>query len=769
MSKNSLFLVLSLIIVATAGCTGKKEFSEKRITSSTVIPDDYRNILLNPSFEFHNFEPHRMGKAVSYLAKSVPFWSTENYGDVTVMRESHIPIAERPDFAVDNGVNIAPGKSITQFFTLPEAGLRNGDFISMQAVVFQHAANGITARLNLMKIDGEAGSWSPRNFGMADKRTFPKQSRGELVVESSKNSSATGIGLQTLKIEAFPIVAKPGMKPEFTPGDCDTVGVLVEFINNSDKPAWVYSPSLVRGKRAFAAIGCLRTVPEYYRSIPRFMQKLWKGEPVHIVVMGSSIDRGSANPMIYQYDENPSSATYKQPLQDCKNFSPAKAGRPDLEDQYAQSRYFYSYAARLKRALMVRYNLPADKILVNFMACDGSCIGESHSGLLDWTELRIPPEPELNGHKSGKSWQELYPEIFSRPSGPRPDLVIFGSGANEKTDTPDECAVFEGAIRLLQRHYPGIEFIFCLFQNRGGYTPNSGDFQALSLHYQIPFIDFGSVFDRLLSCANYYALTPKDGHPQGAGHYLWFKQLEKGFMAVEPTKPGIAQQQLPEKRMHINTYNWEGEMLPSTRFTPEYFIVEDGAFNCWANGTLEKDLKLTRIYVDGKVVGAVRRPYPKRNLRNSFFRFGNLKAGDRHVVEVDPKSSRRFTAVDMKHPVNRNFYPVPSPSQKVDSVYGQTIRYLQPGESVSFNTDLANIYAPAWLDCSNGGLLKVMVSGKVFRFQTDQPYKFLSGKTEFLPNRKALPRMKLASRQVTITAEKAPVALIGLYTYNTGK
>ncbi|MDB5392148.1 MAG: hypothetical protein JWM11_7794 [Planctomycetaceae bacterium] len=32
------------------------------------------------------------------------------------------------------------------------------------------------------------------------------------------------------------------------------------------------------------------------------MQKLWRGEPLHIIVMGSSIDRGSANPRMALYD-----------------------------------------------------------------------------------------------------------------------------------------------------------------------------------------------------------------------------------------------------------------------------------------------------------------------------------------------------------------------------------------------------------------------------------------------------------------------------------
>jgi hypothetical protein len=53
---------------------------------------------------------------------------------------------------------------------------------------------------------------------------------------------------------------------------------------------------------------------------------------------------------------------------------------------------------------------------------------------------------------------------------------------------------------------------------------------------------------------------PADGHPQAAGHFLWFKQLEKAFECRDPVVPGQAQLHLPE-RIHENSYNWEGEMV----------------------------------------------------------------------------------------------------------------------------------------------------------------------------------------------------------------
>ena len=179
------------------------------------------------------------------------------------------------------------------------------------------------------------------------------------------------------------------------------------------------------------------------------------------------------------------------------------------------------------------------------MACDGSGVGEAHSALKEYCSLSLPPSPEINGQKKGNSWKELYPGLFSRPEGPGPDLVIFGSGANEKTDTPDEIAVFEGMIRWIQQHYPNTEFLFCQFQNFGGYTSNPGDLQALSLRYQIPYMDFGKSGDDIVRWCNRYALVPLDGHPQAAAHYLWFKQLEKAFECWDPIVPGQAQLQLP--------------------------------------------------------------------------------------------------------------------------------------------------------------------------------------------------------------------------------
>ena len=89
------------------------------------------NLLLNPGFEFHAFENHRHGRAVSFESHNVAFWNTGAWGDITVMRESHVRAEIRPGFTTHNLVSIAPGKRFWQFFTLPEASLGHDDRVSL--------------------------------------------------------------------------------------------------------------------------------------------------------------------------------------------------------------------------------------------------------------------------------------------------------------------------------------------------------------------------------------------------------------------------------------------------------------------------------------------------------------------------------------------------------------------------------------------------------------------------------------------------------------
>ena len=744
------------------------------------------NLLQNPQFDFHAFMPHRDGKPASSSSRSVAFWNTEAWGDIDVVRESHVDVKVRPVFSTHNLVKIQPGKKLWQFFTLPEAGLAHGELLSLTVQGNQSKANALELRLQLMKLDSEDGTWSPVDFGGSDKRVFPRHSRGELVVAKSWKARSDKAGTIELKIKAAEILGKFQSENKSSSADINTIGIRVELANVSkDGVVWAYAPCLVKGKAAESGlVTSSRPMQPRYRHLPRTMQKLWKGEPIHIIVMGSSIDRGSANPMMVPYAEDPESPKFKQPLTNAREFNGELVGRPELSPYFGWWQHYYDYAGRLKLELMRKFNLPANMICLNFMACDGSSVGEAHSGLADYCSLSIPPSEGNNGHKSGPSWQEIYPELFARPEGSRPDLIILGSGANEKTDAPDEVAVFEGSIRWIQRHYPGTEFLFCQFQNLGGYTPNPVDLQALGLRYQIPSFDYGKAGDDVTRWCNRYALVPSDGHPQAAAHYLWFKQLEKAFECWSPVEAGEAQLSLPE-RVHPNTYGWEGEMLSIDEKSPRIFqksmvLLEDTAINVWGDFEPE-DPKATRAYakvfVDGKYVGEGRRT-PTRNVRNSTFRYGRTRLGDRHILELTGKNPR-LTAVDVKVCPDRRFIGAESAlwkgkgikavpfASKWGAPYGEQQIQLKPGQAIEIDAMLTDL-SVAYVDQAGGGKLRVTVDGSKRLYQaTDVAFFDQKKQKHFLENRKGMSRFPYGLHHIRIEAMDKPVAVLGIFTYDS--
>lgn len=374
------------------------------------------NLLLNPAFEFHSFANHRDGERISYSSHNVAFWNTDHWGDIQVIRESHVSEKVRPTFSTHNLVAIYPGKKMWQFFTLPEAGLAHGDFLDLSVYGFQKQGNSIEAMIKLMKLDSEDGAWSPKDYGMSDTRTFPRHSRGELVVAKMYPTSNDKTGPMLLEIRNAEIDGKVSVGNQSNSQDVNTIGIRVEFKNNSTDTVWVYSPKLSVINHDSKQVSTVRNKRDYYRHIPRTIQKLWKGEAIHVIVMGSSIDVGSANPPMYFYDEDPESQTFKQPLAEGL-FDANIAARQDLADHFGQWRHYFTYAGRLKRELMRKYNLPAHKICLNFMAEGGSAVGEAHSGLKEYCALLIPPSPEMNGHGAGKTWPELYPGIVQSAKG----------------------------------------------------------------------------------------------------------------------------------------------------------------------------------------------------------------------------------------------------------------------------------------------------------------------------------------------------------------
>lgn len=734
------------------------------------------NLLLNPHFAFHAFSDHRDGEAGNYDSHNVAFWNTDAWGDVTVVRESHVDPEIRPGFSTRNLVVIQPGKRFWQFFTLGEAGLAPGEQVSLRVLGHQSQPGALVARVRVMKIDSADGTWSPADFGASDKRTFARHGRGELAAAATHEARAEETGRVELRIEGAEIVGRLRKGRDSRADDVNTVGLRVEFENTGGEgDVWVAAPCLAAGSKALARLPQGREMIAHYRHIPRTMQKLWKGEPIHVIVMGSSIDRGSANPPLYLYDEDPASETFKQPLSD-RAFEGEKIGRPELDPYFGWWQHYFGYSGRLKLELMRKFNLAADKICLNVMACDGSCVGEAHSGLAEYCSLGLPPSEDTNGHKPGKTWQELYPGLFARPEGPRPDLVIFGSGANEKTDTPDEVAVFEGMIRWIQRHYPGTEFLFCMWQNCGGYTPNPGDLKALALRYQIPCIDFGRVQDDVATWCNLYAMAPDGGHPAASGHYLWFKQIERAFECWDPIRAGQAQLQLPE-RVHRNSYGWEGEIVTydqeSGRIRKNMFIFDDTAVNCW--GATENDPPVP--YVDGQPQSA-RRNMPGRNPRNSLFRHGRTRLGDRHVLEL-PGGEAQLTYVDAKVCPDRRFLGVDNPRWSRNGAqvapfesgwgapYGTRQLLLEPGGSIAIDVVSTDV-SVAYVDNPDGGTLKVLVDD-VARLEqpTNVPFVDQAGAKHYMENRKGILGLGYGLHTVRLEAAGKPVAVLGILAYDS--
>jgi len=738
---------------------------------------DIVNLLLNPTFEFHAFENHRLGRAVSHESHNVAFWNTDAWGDITVMRESHVSAEIRPDFSTHNLVSIAPGKRFWQFFTLPEAGLGHGDRVSLFAYGRQEAPSTLYARIKLMKIDSEDGTWSPKEFGMADERTFPRHARGELVVAKSYEAASETAGSVELRIDGAEIPGRVTRDRKPHSDDVNTIGIRVEFENTSDaKPVWVYSPCLSRGAQAYARLPRGREMVPYYRHLPRTIRKLWKGEAIHVVVMGASSDHGDANPPLYCYDEDPKSPTFKQPVSD-RVFEAEKIGRPDLDGYVGPWNCFWSYTGRLRLELMRKFDLPAGKICLNYMACGGSVNGEPHSALAEFCSLSVAPV--VAGHGRDTEWRELYPELFSRPEGPGPDLVTFGIGVNicGRTGAHEDVAIFEGMIRWVQRHYPNTEFLFCPFQNFGRFSENVGDMQALALRYQIPIMDYDTINDALYRWSNQYYELTGDAHPQAAGHYVRFKQFEKAFECWDPILPGLAQLQLPE-RLHHNSYGWEGEMATytedSARLRGARFVFEDTVVNCW--GDAESDT-LTP-HVDGQPFRECK-PYPVRNTRNSLFHNdGACRLGDRHVLELAGKGAR-LTAVDAKVCPNRAFVGVASPQWDLQGAsatpfasdwgapYGDRQVRVGPGKAVELEAVCTDM-SVAYVDTPEGGTLRVLVDGVEKLAQpANAPFVDIDGDAHFMENRKGILGLAFGLHSIRIEAVEAPVPVLGVFTYDS--
>lgn len=736
-----------------------------------------RNLLLNSDLGFHSFANSRTGTANSYRSGSVAGWNQDAYGEAEGYRGPRVA-GFRTRIPVEGAVVLHPGKRFYQFSLLSEMGLDHGDHVSLSVYGHQATPGGLEGGVHLMRLDSATGDWSPADFGQADKRRFPRYSRGELVRGPSYTARSGTAPDFELKIENAEVVGAFTEDPDHATDQPNTIGITVEFVNRSAADVWIYSPCLSRSAVALNQLPTARPLPTLYRGIPRTMQKLWRGDPLHMIVMGSSIDRGSANPPQYLYDEDPGSPTYKQPLTGT-DFEGKRVGHPQWDDYIGWWQHYFMYGGRLRQTLMEKFDYPIDKLLLNTMACDGSAISESHSALAEYASLSVPPSPGINGHRAGKSWKELYPALFARPEGARPDLVIFGSGANEKIDGADEIAVFEGAIRWFQRHYPDTEIIFCMWQNRESYTPNTGHVAELALRYQIPVIDLGRTLSLTTRHCNSYALVPRDGHPQASGHYLWAKQLERAFDVADPVESGVAQLQLPE-RVSPYTVGWEGEMHTYTAPDPRLHggtgvILDDTAVNLWAS---TKDPQVG-VRVDGQpTTGGRFTPMTRRDNRNSTFATGRLLLGDRHVVEVSGSESR-LVAVDAKSAVTRRWLGVEHSgwqrgelkavhfTSQWGAPYGSRQLILPAGASVEIDLPGTD-FSVAFVDRPDGGTLKVDVDGQeALSYATNTPFVTVDGTRMFMENRRGIRDLSYGQHTLRVRAVGGPVALLGAFSYDT--
>jgi len=654
---------------------------------------------------------------------------------------------------------------------------------------FQDTSGALQARLCLMLIETADGTWSPKDFGLSDTRTFSKHGRGELIRSPQLETSSQKVGEEFLLVqEGLKIDPRFEHQRASSAKFRNVVGVLVEFANVSDKPVWIHSPTLVKGDQAVIDVESSRSLPDFYRQIPRTVQKLTSGQPLSILTLGSSIDRGSANPRLYFYEEDPKRPKYKEPLtyarpsraETLKTFLIEHVGRPDLQNHVGWSQHYFMYTGRTRRALMRKFNYPVGKMLLNVMASDGSSIGESHSGFREYADLMLPPSANMNGHSEGKSWKELYPPLFEAGKTPVPDLVIFGHGHNEHIDRPDEIAAYEGAIRWFQRHYPKVEFVSCMWiRDKGAANSMSEPMQKLCTHYGIPFVDVGQLLTDLNQTSNRYALAPDGGHPGAASHYLWSKQLERVFEIPEQAQSGFPQKYLPP-RMNDYSYGWEGEMArfesPDPRFVDQrMMIIEDSAFNIWANNNRE----LMKLEIDGqpaKNAGHGRHSWSKPNPRNSTFVHGRLSLGDRHIIEL-PDESAKLVIVDNKVCPNRRFFGVGSKEwQSVPEImsfqskwgapYGEKAFLLAAGKSMEIEVEGTDL-SIAWLDRAEGGTLVAEVDGKAAWSQpTNVPFEDSKGRQHLMENRRGVRGLAFGKHRVHLRAQEKDVWVLGLFSYD---
>jgi hypothetical protein len=618
---------------------------------------------------------------------------------------------------------------------------------------------------------------------MFEKRTFARHGRGELVRTVLFEGASTDKfgGFQAVG-EGLKIVGEVKQGKTSSKESTNAVGLLVELENVSKDDVSVHLPNLVKGGKADVELTfkAVRPLADFYKQIPRTTGKLYRGEPLHIVALGSSVDHGDANPPLYLYDEDPKSATFKRPVVDVESSPMAKLGKAEWADYVAQTSSRFVYTGRLRLDLMQRYDYPIDRILLNLTAGGGSSIGEAHAGYAEFGDLVTKPAPH-NGHTAKKTWQQLYPALFERTNGPRPDLIIFGHGENEHVDGPEEAGVFEATIRLFQRRYPGVECVFTIWPRDGKAVHDATKLKALAAHYGIPYIDIEPTVKGLYKTCNSYAICPDGGHPQAGWHYIWSRMLAQAFEGTGPVDDAPPQKQLP-KRWSEHAYLWEGDAVTysagSPRIRTSRVVLDDSAFILWG-GNKDANRKLG-ILIDGQERKDCGSGYAwgKRTLWNSSFVHGRLSLGDRHVVEVTGEEAA-IVAVDCKVPPGKTWIDAaserwvkPKASEVGDfasqwgAPFGAKKFELRAGEAAEIEAEGTD-FALAYVDAADGGTLRVTVDGReVLVQETNLPFVDSEKKEHWMENRRGIREVGFGKHKVRVEAVGGKIIVLGLASYD---
>jgi hypothetical protein len=181
--------------------------------------------------------------------------------------------------------------------------------------------------------------------------------------------------------------------------------------------------------------------------------------------------------------------------------------------------------------------------------------------------------------------------------------------------------------------------------------------------------------------------------------------------------------------------------------------------------------------IDGEELSGARRSTPGYDLRNSWFRHGNLSLGDRHILEAKGPNPE-LTYVDAKVCPDRRLIGVDSPrwdlggaevaefASEWGAPFGDRQALLEPGESFALDV-VATDVSVAYVDAPDAGTLRVLIDGEERLVQpANVPFTDCDGAEHYLENRKGILDLGYGLHRVTLEATDAPVAVLGIFTYD---